>query len=287
MEANVLTEQITALVDNEITDQDLIKRLNELIEGDNDLRLEFLIQSNLKNLVRSRVRFVETPVNLKNQIIRQIKLEIISPSPVKKPVNEKKKTLGFFNWLSKPGYAFAAAFSLIIVAAAAFLLISKTFNSPGNSQIYNMLAQARQNFNRIAEGKLSLQLTSNSPEAIKKFFKEKGVKFDPLVPHFDDMKLVGAVVSDNNGEMLPHNLYKSNDGKLFYLYQADENCLKKKILTLSSNVSKMVDGGKYYTVSDGDQSALVWKSKGKVCVVVSNDNIKKIENRLLAIQDKW
>ncbi|MDP4194372.1 MAG: hypothetical protein Q8940_04955 [Bacteroidota bacterium] len=285
MEANELSEQITALVDNELKDQDDINRLKDIIKNDTNSGIEFYIQSNLKNLVKSRVPQLQAPIYLRNRIVEQIKDEVASPN------RQKSHRRWYKKLLLTPKYAIVLVIAVLAVVLSVVVLItnnsSRNYTSTSQNPIYNMLAEARKNFQKISEGKLPLQLSSNSPEAVKQFFKQKGVKFDPIVPEFKDWELLGAVVSDQKGEKLPHNLYRCKDGKLVYLYQADEHCLKSKIVSLSSDISKIVDTGKYYKVSDGEQSALIWKHKGKICVVVSNGNINTVESKFLAEEGSW
>ncbi|MDP4173474.1 MAG: hypothetical protein Q8933_05865 [Bacteroidota bacterium] len=285
MEANELSEQITALVDNELKDQDDINRLKDIIKNDTNSGIEFYIQSNLKNLVKSRVPQLQAPIYLRNRIVEQIKDEVASPN------RQKSHRRWYKKLLLTPKYAIVLVIAVLAVVLSVVVLItnnsSRNYTSTSQNPLYNMLAEARKNFQKISEGKLPLQLSSNSPEAVKQFFKQKGVKFDPIVPEFKDWELLGAVVSDQKGEKLPHNLYRCKDGKLVYLYQADEHCLKSKIVSLSSDISKIVDTGKYYKVSDGEQSALIWKHKGKICVVVSNGNINTVESKFLAEEGSW
>ncbi|MGE5411352.1 MAG: hypothetical protein ACM3MI_10370 [Clostridiales bacterium] len=285
MEANEISEQITALVDNELKDQDDINRLKDIIKNDANSGIEFYIQTNLKSLVKNRTPQLQAPIYLKNRIVEQIKDEIASPK------RQKSHRRWYKKLLLTPKYAIALVTAVLAVVLSVVVLItnnsSRNYSSKSQNPIYNMLTEARKNFQKIAEGKLPLQLSSNSPETVKQFFKQKGVKFDPIVPDFKDWELLGAVVSDQKGEKLPHNLYKCKDGKLVYLYQADEHCLKNKIVSLSSDISRIVDGGKYYKVSDGEQSALIWKHKGKICVVVSNGNINTVESKLLAEEGSW
>jgi type II secretory pathway pseudopilin PulG len=286
VEANEISEQITALVDNELKDQDDINRLKDIIKNDSKAGIEFYIETNLKNLVKNRVPQLQAPIYLRNRIVEQIKDEIASPK------RQTSRRRWYEKLLLTPKYAIALVTVILAVVLSVVVLItnknsSKNNNSKNQNPIYNMLAEARKNFQKISEGKLPLQLSSNSPETVKRFFKQKGVKFDPIVPDFKDWELLGAVVSDQKGEKLPHNLYKCKDGKLVYLYQADEHCLKNKVVSLSSDISKIVDDGKYYKVSDGEQSALIWKHKGKICVVVSNGNINTVESKFLAEEGSW
>ena len=80
----------------------------------------------------------------------------------------------------------------------------------------NMFVQAKNNFNSITEGKLVPQLTSKSADEIKNFFINNGVKYSTLVPNLADWNLLGAVVSEDQGEKFAHHVYVSKDGFLIF-----------------------------------------------------------------------
>jgi hypothetical protein len=272
VEQSELFEQITALVDNEIKDAVELRKTRELVEENETLKAEFLIQSQIKSSLKNRFGKVEAPAYLKERIVKQILQEI----PVQKEKTKK-------SWFVSPQFAFAPVLAAIIVAMV-FFFRSDDAGSIASRQSgwNNMFLQAKKNFQSIVDGKLPLEAAGSSSEALRQFFRKKGVKFQPIVPQTKQWDLIGAIVSDDNGEKLPHNVYKGKDGKLVYLYQANEECLKKKkAVTLSNDLLSMLDGGKYYKYKDGDRSFIVWKDKGKICVLVSNDSMEKLENSFL------
>ncbi|MGE5401397.1 MAG: hypothetical protein ACM3S2_13425 [Ignavibacteriales bacterium] len=280
MEQSERYEQITALVDNEIADIKEQDYLRALIEKDEALKAEYLLQSGLKSLIQTRLKISETPQYLKDRIIHQITDEI--------PLRKKTVTPPIRRWYLRPAFAFASV-AVILLLAVLFLVQGNDGKQIALQQsgLDNMFIQAKNNFQRIKNGELPVQIFSSSTGVVKDFFRQKGVKFQPIVPRFDDWELVGGAVSDDKGEILPHNVYKGKDGKLVYLYQANEECLKReKVLSLSRDLLKMMDEGKYYKYVEGDRSILMWKYKGNICVVVSDDKLNKLEDNFLAFKEK-
>ncbi|MGE5430635.1 MAG: hypothetical protein ACM3QX_06160 [Syntrophomonadaceae bacterium] len=275
MEQSEIFEQVTALVDNEIKDQVELKKTWQQIDQNPALKAEFLIQSHIKSSLKNRFGSVETPLYLKERIISQILQEI----PESKEKVKKAKRSRLF----RPVFAFASLAAVIILTFVFFFKSDDAGTiASQQSGLHNMFVQARKNFQSIVDGKLPLEIAGSNSDAVRQFFKDKGVKFRPIVPQSKEWSLIGSVVSDVNGEKLPHNVYKGKEGKLVYLYQANEECLKKKkAVTLSNDLLSMLDQGKSYKYKDGDRNYLVWKDKNNICVLVSNESLEKLESNFL------
>lgn len=277
MERLELNEYITALTDNEINDSNRNPDFDKALQENRELRYEYQIHSYMKRLVRERVGSVQTPSHLRERILR----DIIDEIPVK-----KKSPTSVFDWLKELSlplkYAFAAA---ALILALYFMLPRQ--DSSGLKQIAmqqqgreNMIVQARSNFRKIIDGNFNLQFQGSDPQAVKKFFKDKGVKYETMVPQFRDWHLMGAVVSDDKGEKLAHHVYKTDSGKMIYFYQAEEGCFKNnRLLSLSDGLKEIINKGNYYKYKDGTGSMLVWKDKGNVFVILSDDDLKKLEDK--------
>lgn len=269
VERSEIFELITAYVDDEITDNNQVAHLKNLIENNPVAQQEFLIATTLKSVLSSRFSNLESPGYLKRRVQERIQMEL---SRIKDPKPDNfRPRKEFFQFK----YAFVAA---LILLGVFFLFnpFDKNEKKIAEEQTgrNNMFIQAQQNFDAIKQGKLSLQIASGNFQTIRDFFKQKGVRFQPVLPVFKNYNMAGAIVSANKGEILPHNIYINNNGKLVYLYQANEECLKKKkILTLSDDLINMVDKGKYYIYSSGKKTVMAWKSGGNICLLVSNEII--------------
>lgn len=276
MERSEILDLVTAYVDSELKNDNQKNKIKSLIDTDEDTRYEYQVQSFLKSYVKNKVRFIETPQHLKERISSDLYKEL-KPKPKKANIFEN-----LFDFLKQPAYSFGAA--VIVIAVSLFFFLSDgnlddmAIGQTGDS---NMFVEARSNFSKILNGSLNLQYQSSDPQAIKEYFKEQGVSYNTLIPRLKNSRIIGAIVSDRNGEKLAHHVYRTNSGKLVYLYQADEKCVKKKkTLNLTEDLVKFIDDGKIYKYSRDDKSFLVWKNEGNICVVVSNDNMDQLVNEL-------
>ena len=265
-------ELITALVDGEIKEASLKSEVLQAINTDKSLAVDYKIQLLMKNLVREKVKFQKTPELIRSRILNSIRAE------------EKTDRFSFLtNLFTKPAFTFATA---IVVILAVILIL---FNRPGPVEIKdfaieqkgssNMFVQAKNNFQNIVDGKLAPQFTSSNPEAIKNYFESNGVKYPTLVPCFSDWKLVGAVISEDNGEKFAHHVYVDKNNHLIYLFQVAESYLySHKRISLSNNLIKYLDEGNCYTTSDNGKVILLTKCDNNVFAVVSNADLSEIEN---------
>ena len=265
-------ELITALVDGEIKEASLKSEVLQAINMDKSLAVDYKIQLLMKNLVREKVKFQKTPELIRSRILNSIRAE------------EKTDRFSFLtNLFTKPAFTFATA---IVVILAVILIL---FNRPGPVEIKdfaieqkgnnNMFVQAKNNFQNIVDGKLAPQFTSSNPEAIKNYFESNGVKYPTLVPSFSDWKLVGAVISEDNGEKFAHHVYVDKNNHLIYLFQVAESYLySHKRISLSNNLIKYLDEGNCYTTSDNGKVILLTKCDNNIFAVVSNADLSEIEN---------
>ena len=272
MESKEVLELITAFVDNEIESKAKEKEIKLIIEKNHELNFEYQIQSFVKSTIKSRVEPVETPEYLKNRVINSL------VSDIQKRNMKPSRKVPLVRLLFKPAFALFVVLSVIVLV---FLLSPN--NNPERIVIQqsgqsNMFSQAVQNFQRIVSGNLSAQLRSNNIEELKTYFKDQGINYEAVVPLAKDWQLSGAVVSEIQGKKLAHNIYKNSSGKLAYLFQANEDLLsKQKILNLSDDLINLVNNGKFFRYNDHEKSVIVWKCKNNICILVSNDNLNKLE----------
>lgn len=275
---NDLIEQVTSLVDNEIKDEKEVERILLLLEQHEYLKIEYEVQSLVKNTIRTRFGTSEAPEYLWNRVSSELKKNIIT-SPKKKYFN-----LEHFSFLLKPQFSLPVVILLILI----YLFLprpNKDFAEIIKNQtgISNMFVQARQNFHAIVNGELSPQFISNDSNVIKKFFSDKGVKYQTFVPHFDDLELIGGIVTEQGGTKFAHHMYKCKNGKLIYMYQAPEESIKTdKTLRLSDDLIEWVESGKNIACILGNISVLIWKHKKNYIVLLSNEDMKMIKARFIA-----
>jgi hypothetical protein len=272
-------DMVVALVDNELTDATLKQEIFSKIESDRDFTLEYKVQSLVKKLVKEKVVFQKTPAKLREKILKIIdsKTKIISP-----------KVTFISDLFEKPSFSFATAF--VVILAIVLIIL----NRPGTVEKKdfaieqlgkdNMFVQAKNNFNSILEGKLTPQFTSTSPEEIKKFFDNSGVKYSTMVPSIAEWNLLGAVVSEDKNEKFAHHVYVGKKGELVYLFQVDESYLySHDIISLSDDLIKYLDEGNCYSSISNGSVTLITKLNNNICAVVSNGNPKEIESTFCSL----
>jgi hypothetical protein len=267
-------DMVTALVDGEVTDAVLKEEIFSKIESDKDFAIEYKVQSLIKYLVKEKVVFQKTPDKVRVKILRSIGSDT-------KNISVKKSFLS--ELFEKPSFSFATAF--VVILAIVLIIL----NRPGTGEKMdfaieqmgndNMFVQAKNNFNSILEGKLTPQFTSTSPEEIKNFFDDSGVKYSTMVPNIAEWNLLGAVVSEDKSEKFAHHVYVSKKGELVYLFQVDESYLySHEIISLSDDLIKYLDEGNcYFSISKGSV-ILFTKLNNNICAIVSNGNPKEIES---------
>ena len=271
---DIKLDMIDAYIDGEIKDELLEKEILARINNDNNFAIEYRVHSLVKNLIKEKVVYQQTPLKVRAKILKSI------GSTTK--VNSEKRSF-FADIFERPSFSFATA--LVVVLAIALIII----NRPGMVEkkdfaieqlgSKNMFVQAKNNFNAITTGKLLPQLTSQNADEIKNFFNDNGVKYSTLVPNVADWNLLGAVVSEDQGEKFAHHVYVSKDGKLAYLFQVDESYLyNHEIISLSDDLIKYLDDGNCYSYESEGSVTMFTKLDNNICAVVSNGNPKEIEN---------
>jgi hypothetical protein len=269
---------LTALADNEIADPSEREKLFSLLDTDPDYKYEYAVQTLMKSIVKEKSSFIPAPKGLFQKIEFKLKNETIFNK------NFQRKS-GFF---SQPFIKYGTAAAIIF---AVFLLI---FNWPPpvtqtefaieQAGEDNMFVQAKNNFHSILEGKLAPQMTSNKSEEINGFFIQNGVKYSTLIPEFENWQLLGAVVSEDQGEKFAHHVYSSSSGEVAYLFQVDESYIQShKILRLSENLMEYLDEGNCYSYTENETVILMTKAENNIIAVVSNASPEEINNNFCLI----
>ncbi len=271
---DIKLDMIDAYIDGEIKDELVKQEVLSRINSHNDFAIEYRVHSLVKNLIKEKVVYQQTPVKLRAKILKSI------GSTTK--VDSEKKSF-FADLFERPSFSFATA--LVVVLAIALIILNRTgivekkdfaVKQLGSK---NMFVQAKNNFNAITTGQLLPQFTSQNADEIKNFFNDNGVKYSTLVPTVADWNLLGAVVSEDQGEKFAHHVYVSKDGKLAYLFQVDESYLyDHEIIYLSDDLIKYLDEGNCYSYESEGSVTMFTKLDNNICAVVSNGNPKEIEN---------
>jgi hypothetical protein len=270
---------IAALVDGEIKDSTEENKLRAQIENNPELQFEYYVQRSIKTLVSERLKLNPAPAKVRKKLERKISPEY--------------KSRFVFNFLpeifiSRPLIVWGS--SIVLVLAVILIILNRTPQSEYKNFVLeqsgsdNMFIQARQNFEKILTGKLTPQIASDNPEKIKKFFTEQGVSYPTYIPEINGWKLIGAVVSEDHGKKFAHHVYSTENGKLVYLFQVDEEDINKfKFLTLTKDLISYLDSGNCYESTENGRVTLMTKLNKNILAVVSNSSKDEIENNLCQI----
>ncbi|MDT3696125.1 MAG: hypothetical protein ROY99_06995 [Ignavibacterium sp.] len=266
-------DHIAAFVDGEIKDE-LIEEVEKKIEAESDFAIEYKVQLLVKSLVKENVIKYEAPTNVRKRILKHTN----SGLNVYKSANKSRSYI-----FEKPAFVFATA--LVIVFAIALIVMNRAdFVEKKDFDIEqvgenNLLVQAQNNFNLILQGKLDLQINTSDFKEVLKFFHDKAVNYNAIVPEIPKWILSGAFISEEHGKNFANLVYTGENNELVYIYQIDESYLyDNHIITLNDDFIKYLDEGNCYIKVSDNRVSVLTKIESNICAVVSNsssDTIKK------------
>ncbi len=265
-------ELITAYIDNEISDQNLLIQIKDQIESDPSLKYEYQVQSLCKKIVTSKVKKIPAPESLRNRILSEIK--------PKENIQKKKNNL-ILDFFYRPSFSFATA--MIIVIAIVLITINRSnVNRVPEIDITklnpeNMFFQAVNNYSSILKGQLTPQFLSNNSKEICNYFSTNGVNYSTIVPEFKEWKLLGAVISEDKGTKLAHHVYVGDKNQIIYVFQVDETYINK-LLELDSQLINYLDDGNCYSKMYNGNLVLFSKMKNNIVAVIANNDFDDVKN---------
>jgi len=258
---------ITALADGEISDTKEAERLRKKISSDAELAVEYEVQRAVKKTVRTRCAFHPCPEELKSKILNEIKR-----------TGGKKNTTVLY-----PRFSVGIAAAAVILIGV-FILNSLTINQnliADQSGADNMIVQAVTNFTSIKAGKLTPQIVTADASKIQAFFNERGVQYATAIPVVHGCSLLGGVVSEDNGEKLAHHVYADPEGKLIYVFQADEaHFILKKTLAFSAELWEKLETEKVYFAERDNYSLAVFRNGRNISTIVSDQDLVTLKEEL-------
>lgn len=258
---------VTALADGEIADPKEAELLRRRISSDTELAVEYEVQRTVKKIVKTRCGFHPCPEELKSRILNEIK----------RTGGRKETTILY------------PRFTVSIAAAAVILIGMFILNSlthvpnliAEQNGSDNMIVQAITNFSSIKAGKLTPQIVTADASKIQAFFDERGVQYATAIPSVRGCSLLGGVVSEDKGEKLAHHVYADPEGKLIYVFQADEaHFLLKKTLALSDDLWEKLESDRAYFAERDNYSLAVFRNGRNISTIVSDQNLATLKEEL-------
>jgi hypothetical protein len=284
---NKIYEEITAYIDGEIKDADERKRIEKLISENENLRNRYALELDTKNLLKSRLKNIDTPLYVAQSIHNSINEEFersLSRAKItngahvnshsQKPVLQQRR---YF-------YYFASAF---VVLLAVFVVMNfVNFNKTATAN-EDMVEKSAELYEKIAAGDFQIQYKTSDAKSLENFFKER-CDFQVFVPDLQDAQLLGGVYNEVNGLKAVHFVHKKGDHLIYTLQLRKKDLMDNDDggLLLTEEFKNNIFAGKNWVRCKRKESdnVLVWyKDDDVVCSSVSklqSDEIYSTLNNL-------
>jgi hypothetical protein len=231
-------------------------------------RSEFEIEALIKRLIGGRLSAVETPDDLRIDILQQVHSGF--------PTQNDERT-GVKTFLSKvlPQPFLKPVLALGVVAVIAIVGISLFGRRgsepiPSTSATADMVDQAVEHYSHYLQGGVNLQLVSSNHDEVRNFFKDK-VAYDVYVPDVEHAELVGGVLCEHGGVKFLNLVYKTGN-KVVYFYTGCSKEIKAsgKVGLCAKAESDLQNTGWYFDTAHTNCSVAVWKEGDRVCSAVAD-----------------
>lgn len=276
-----IDELITSYADNQITDPETKKQIEDLLEKDQKLYAKYRTEVLTRDLLRNRLPEAELPAATYNKVILSID-NLVAESKKKFSAAGNIQTADadyptFWQsikqaftekFIGVPRYAFAVLAFVIIGGLVVFSGGKKTRNPyilTGKES--SIMIQALNSFHKVVKGEVKPQLSSSNAAEIEKFVMEKA-HFNPYVPVIENYKLAGVVCNEYKGQELAHIIYQDSNGEMIYIFQVPITAMQKKNLDLPEDVHNEITKAKYYMcdeVDENDCTMTLWYKENNVC----------------------
>ena len=267
MKDNINCDDISSLIDGEITESKKKEEIKNKINKDSKLKFEFLTHRLLKRTLKDKITPTVLSVNQKDELLKKIS-----------PGQKRNNFLSKLSIIQTKQFVAFSTFAVIFIAFALLIVNGPSINTNTDSNIVfegsrsqNMFIQAVDNFQNIVSGKMPIQMYSNNPDILQKFFKANGVTYPTKVSLIENCTLVGGIVSNYNGVSFAHHIYKDNNGNLLYIFQVDEKYFKKNPkLFLTNDLYQYLQNGNQYRLYLGNLLTIMTKVNNNIFALISN-----------------
>lgn len=276
-----IDELITSYADNQITDTETKKHIEDLLSKDQKLYAKYRCEVLTRDLFRNRLNDSELPPVTINSVIASID-NLIAESKKKfsdagnlqfsvqeyPTLLQSLKQAFIEKFIGVPRYAFAILAFVLIGGLVVFYGGKKTKNPyilTGKES--SIMVQALSSFQKVMKGEVKPQLTSSNSAEIEKFVMEKA-HFDPFVPEIENYKLAGVVCNNYRGQDLAHLIYQDNNGQLIYIFQVPISAMQKKNLEIPEDVHNEITKANFYMcdeVDENDCTMTLWYKENTLC----------------------
>ncbi|MCH7973527.1 MAG: hypothetical protein IIA48_02190 [Bacteroidetes bacterium] len=265
MKDDIHCDEISSLIDGEITEAKKKEEITKKINNDIKLKFEFLTLKLLKKTIKDKVSPAELSVKQKDELLQKIIFK-----------QNRFTFLGKLSFIQSKRFI---TYSTIVVVFLAFALL--IFNGPRlntdtnivleGSLSQNMFIQAVDNFQNIISGKMPIQMYSNNPKELQEFFKTNGVTYPTKIALLENSDLVGGFVSKYNGVIFAHHIYKDKNGNFLYMFQVDQKYFKENPkIFITNDLYQYLQNGNQYRLYLGNLLTIMTKVRNNICALISN-----------------
>jgi len=265
MKIDTHCDEISSLIDGEITEAKKKEEITKKINNDSKLKFEFLTLKLLKKTIKNKVSQAELSVKQKDEILQKIRTKQNRPNLLSK-----------LSFIQSKRFVTYSTFAVVFLAFILLIFNGPSLNTDTNvalegSLSQNMFIQAVDNFQNIVSGKIPIQMYSNNPKELQEFFKANGVSYPTKISLLENFDLVGGFVSKYNGVKFAHHIYKDKNGKFLYMFQVDQKYFKENPkLFITNDLYQYLQNGNQFRLYLGNLLAIMTKVRNNICALISN-----------------
>lgn len=153
-----------------------------------------------------------------------------------------------------------------------------------------LVEESLSNYDAVVHGKIKLQYASSSFQQVDSFFRAQGVACTLVNPRIKDTRLLGGVVSEENGKKSAHIVFAhrgASDGKeeLMYMWEIEETPATIRHAAISPQAWQLLQSGEWlWNTSFWDTSAAQQQAQTpRATVVYWEDETVKAHRTLCAV----
>lgn len=266
-------EILSAYIDREIKSDDQYNEVMNKIESDPDYHNRYIFEKNTKELLRSRIKSIETPVYLyKNigngiqDIIKELSLKQASgadnPAYTAELQNEKSNLLKYLTF---------GSIIVVILIAFSFALNSYLKKNPDLME-NDLVSVSRKVFDKVESGKINLKFKSgNAKELEDSLNRYSGFKV--FIPDVKDAVLIGGVCDELNGEILVHIIHKKGSLMIYTLQANYKNIMtnRDKVILCDEFKENIFNGRNWFPCNkDKNSTVVIWFKDNVICSSVAH-----------------
>jgi anti-sigma factor RsiW len=228
-------------------------------------RLELSLLQGAKASLRSRMKPVATPKELRRKILRDVSTADAAASRGSAGLSGM---FTFTNW--RVPLAFAGALGIALIAFT--VLTKKSPHSHTRPDDGSVVTESFNNYDQVMDGRLTPGIVSGNPSEVKSYL-ESHVHFPVQVPAMKEFRLVGGQFSAVDNETTAHVIYE-RDGAYIYISQSDARKLiggKRRFIPAGA-LDELRRSGWYFAGNPADCNLAMWLADSTLCTAVGDVN---------------